>query len=81
MNARFTPMQRRRLIVCVAVYTTAYFCRLNLSAAFSLLPPAINFVGMLPGFNLRRRGDRAHSEVCLMMLAAGRMNARYWRGK
>ena len=35
MNERFSPMQRKILITCVVVYTTAYAGRMNLSAALN----------------------------------------------
>ena len=33
MNKPLTPTQKKLLTVCVLLYTAAYFCRLNLSAA------------------------------------------------
>jgi len=40
------------------------------SAVFSLILPVLNFVGVLIGFALRRRGARPHSVVSVMMTTA-----------
>ena len=40
------------------------------SAVFSLILPMLNFVGVLIGFSLRRRGARPHSVVSVMMITA-----------
>lgn len=39
------------------------------STSFSLILPMINFVGIMIGFSLRRRGARPHSVVAVMMTA------------
>ena len=39
------------------------------STTFSLILPMINFVGIMIGFSLRRRGARPHSVVAVMMTA------------
>jgi len=40
------------------------------SAIFSLILPVLNFIGVLIGFSLRRRGSRPHSVVSVMMMTA-----------
>ena len=40
------------------------------SAAFTLILPVLNFMGVLIGFSLRRRGARPHSVVAVMMITA-----------
>ena len=40
------------------------------SAVFSLVLPVLNFVGVMIGFALRRRGARPHSVVSVMMITA-----------
>lgn len=40
------------------------------SAVFSLVLPVLNFIGVLIGFSLRRRGSRPHSVVSMMMITA-----------
>ena len=35
MKPSFSAAQKKLLLTCLAVYTSAYFCRLNLSAALS----------------------------------------------
>jgi len=39
-------------------------------AVFSLVLPVLNFIGVMIGFELRRRGSRPHSVVSVMMITA-----------
>ena len=39
-------------------------------AVFSLILPVLNFIGVMVGFALRRRGSRPHSVVSVMMITA-----------
>ena len=41
MKPIFSTQQKRVLTMCVVMYTAAYVCRLNLSAALSSMLPAL----------------------------------------
>ena len=50
MNIQFTSGQKRLLAVLVALYSSAYFCRLNLSAALDGIITALSLPISKAGF-------------------------------
>ena len=64
MKPSFSSAQKKLLITCLAVYTSAYFCRLNLSAALS---------GVMAAFSLSMAQGGMLQTVFAACYAAGQM--------
>ena len=56
MKPIFSAQQKRVLTMCVVMYTAAYVCRLNLSAALSSMLPSLD-LSMARGGKLTRHLD------------------------
>ena len=50
MKSIFTSTQKRMLAVCLSIYTSAYFCRLNLAAALESIAASLSLSIPAAGF-------------------------------
>lgn len=64
MKPSFSAAQKKLLLTCLAVYTSAYFCRLNLSAALS---------GVMEAFSLTMAQGGMLQTVFASVYAAGQL--------
>ena len=64
MKPSFSAAQKKLLLTCLAVYTSAYFCRLNLSAALS---------GIMDAFSLSMAQGGMLQTVFAAVYAAGQL--------